>query len=123
MAAGRLVRGLMIDRRTCLATALGKYVGISCSVGRDLLLGKVVRCSCDLLVPAGAVRVAASATRFGAPRTVALVHITVLNRTGLNPITVILNEIMNVVVQVLVSFPGAAAVAVLLVQCLVRAEC
>ena len=92
MAAERLVRGLMIDRRTCLVTALLiTYVSIGCGVGRDLLLGKVVRCSCDLLVPAGAVRVAATATLFGAPRTIALVHVTVLNRTGLDPITVILN--------------------------------
>jgi hypothetical protein len=58
------------------------------------------------------VRVAASAALFGAPRTIAFVHVIVLDRTGLNSITVILNEIMDVVVQVLVSFPGAAAVAV-----------
>ncbi len=114
---------MMIDRRTCLVLLLVTYVSIGCGVGRDLLLGKVVRCIRDLLVPAEAVRVAASAALLGAPRTIALVHITVLNRTGLDPITVILNEVMDVVVQVLVSLPGAAAVAVLLVQCLVRAEC
>ena len=68
-------------------------------------------------------RVAATATLFGAPRTVALVHITVLDRTGLDPIPVVLNKVMDVVVQVLVSLPGATAVAVLLIQCLVHAEC
>jgi hypothetical protein len=99
------------------------YVSIGCGVGRDLLLGKVVRCSCDMLVPPGAMRVAASAALLGAPRTIAFVHFTILDRTGLDPIAVILNEVMDVVVQVLVSLPGAAAVAVLLVQCLVRAEC
>ncbi len=85
-----------------------------------MLLSKVVRCSCDLLVPPGAMRVAASAALLGAPRTIAIVHITVLNRTGFDPVSVILDEVMDVVVQVLVGLPGAAAVAV---QCLVRAEC
>ena len=86
------------------------YVSIGCGVGRDLLLGKVVRCSRDLLlVPAGAVRVAASAVLLGSPRTIAIVHIAILDRTGLDPIAVILNEVMDVVVQVLVSLPGAAA--------------
>ena len=68
-------------------------------------------------------RVAASAALLGAPRTIAFVHITVVNRTGLDPVSVILDEVMDVVVQVLVGLPGAAAVAVLLLQCLVRAEC
>ena len=63
-------------------------VSVGCSVGRDLLLGKVVRCSRDLLVPPGAMRVAASASLFGAPRTIALIHITVLDRTGLDLATV-----------------------------------
>ena len=97
-------------------------VGVGCSVGRDLLLGKVVRCSCDLLIPPGAMRVAASAALLGAPRTITLVHIAVLDRTGLDTVSVILNEVMDIVVQVLVSLPGAAAVAVLLVQRLVRAK-
>ena len=98
-------------------------VCIGCGVGRDLLLGEVVRCSCDLLVPAGAVRVAASAALFGAPGSIAVVHIAFLNRARLDPVSVILDEVMDVVVQVLVGLPGAAAVAVLLIQCLVRAEC
>ena len=91
------------------------YVRIGgCGVGRVLLLSKVVRCSRVLLVPAGAVRVAALAALLGAPRTIAFIHIAILDRTGLDPIAVILNEVMDVVVQqVLVSLPGAAAVAVL----------
>ena len=85
--------------------------------------GEVVRCSCDLLVPTGAVRVAASAALFGAPGSIAVFHITFLDRARLDPVSVILDEVMDVVVQVLVGLPGAAAVAVLLVQCLIRAEC
>ena len=40
---------------------------VSCGIGCDLLLGKVVCCRCDLLVPSGAMRVAASAALLGAP--------------------------------------------------------
>ena len=101
MAVGRLVRGLMSDRRTCLVLALAAVLDATC-----LLLGKVVRCSRDLLVPAGAVRVAALAALLGAPRTIAFVHIAILYRTALDPIAVILNEVVDVVVQVFVSLPG-----------------
>ena len=58
-------------------------------------------------------RVAASAALLGAPpRTVAVVHVTVPRRTGLDPISIILDEVMDVVVQVLVRLFGAAAIAV-----------
>ncbi len=59
-------------------------------------------------------RVAASAALFGAPGSIAVVHIAFLNRARLDPVSVILDEVMDVVVQVLVGLPGAAAVAVLL---------
>ena len=96
-------------------------VCVGCSVGCDLLLGEVVRCSCDLLVPPGAMRVAASAALLRAPRTIAVVHITVPSRTRLDSISVILDEVMDVIVQVLVSLPGATSIAVLLIQCPVSA--
>ncbi len=52
-----------------------------------------------------------------------VLHITVPSRTRLDPVSVILDEVMDVIAQVLVSLPGATSVAVLLIQCLVSAEC
>ena len=68
-------------------------------------------------------RVAASAALLRAPGTIAVLVVAVPCCTRLDSVSVVLDEIMDVVVQILVGLPGAAAVAVLLVQCLVRAEC
>ena len=80
-------------------------------------------CVLDLCLPTGAVGVTASAACAGAPRSVAVFNlcITVTN-AGLDTVRVVHDQVVDIIVEVRVSLPVMAAVAILLVQVLVCAE-
>ena len=90
-------------------------------VRRDLLSAEISRC-CYLRVPPGAVRVTTMATPRCAPGRIAVLIVAVLE-ARLDPIGLISNKVLNVVVQVLVSSSAAVrTVTVLLVESLICAE-
>ena len=89
-------------------------------VRRDLLSAEISRC-CYLRIPPGAVRVAALAAPRCAPGRITVLVVAVL-KARLDPIGLISNKVLNVVVQVLVPSAAVRTVTVLLVESLVRAE-
>ena len=77
----------------------------------------------DLCLPAGAVRVAAPAACASAPRSVTVFNLCVaVAGAGLDAVRVIHDQVVDVVVEIRVSLPVMAPVAVLLIQVLVCTE-
>ncbi len=96
-----------------------------------LLLVEVLAASCcalaycllDLRLSTGAVRIAALAACASAPRSAAVFNLCItVAGTGLHTIRVVLDKIVDVMIEIRESLPGVTAVAVLLVQILVRSE-
>ena len=98
-----------------------------------LLLVEVLAASCcaladgccllDLRLSTGAVRIAALAACASAPRSAAVFNLCItVAGTGLHTIRVVLDKIVDVIIEIRESLPVVTAVAVLLVQILVRSE-
>jgi hypothetical protein len=77
----------------------------------------------DLRLPTGAVRVSAPAACASAPRSVAVFDLGVaVAGAGLDTVRVVHDQVMDIVVEIRLSLPVVAPVAVLLIKTLVCAE-
>ena len=77
----------------------------------------------DLRLPAGAVGVAAPAACTSAPGSVAVFDLCItVTGAGLDAVRVVHDQVVDIIVEIRVSLPVVAAVAILLVQVLVCAE-
>ena len=77
----------------------------------------------DLRLPTGAVGVTAPAACTSAPRSVAVFDLCItVTGAGLNTVRVVHDQVVDIIVEICVSLPVVAAVAVLLVQILVCTE-
>ena len=77
----------------------------------------------DLRLPMEAVRVATPAACASAPRSVAVFNLCVaVTSAGLDTVRVVHDQVVDIVVEIRVSLPVVAPIAVLLVQVLVCTE-
>ena len=75
------------------------------------------------LLPAGAVGVTASAACAGAPRSVAVFDLCItVTGAGLDTVRAVHDQVVDIIVEICVSLPVVATVAILLVQILVCTE-
>ena len=77
----------------------------------------------NLRLPTGAVGVTASTACAGAPRSVAVFNLGItVTGAGLDTVRVVHDQVVDIIVEIRVSLPVVATVAVLLVQVLVCTE-